>query len=207
MGSVIKKFRDLTGQAGSQMKTIEEVKVELQNIPTTDLAIGFVEIKDFHKKVKDFTEAVRDEIKDNRMFKDEQTSVDGKGHGYIDAGEHAKVKAERRVLSRLNQERAKEFLDETGIEGAIDVEFELYLDKDEVIVFDTIVAVLESQGDSYKELIDEVKKIRNKIEVVETVNEEKLEALSKLEEITPDELISLYDVTESYALKVMKKKK
>jgi len=205
MSKVSEKFRDVTEKAVQSMKTIEDVKKELKEVPTRELVAGFIKVKDFHKKVKSFTEAVRDEIKDSRMFNDENSRIDSKGHGYLEFPEGT-LKSERRVSAKLNEERAKKFLKENGILGVLESEYVLKMGSEDVKIFGAIVHALRRLDDVPTELIDWVEDLRDSIEVTERVNEEKLEATYTLGEIEEMEFLDLYDLKETYALKEVKKK-
>jgi len=193
------------------IRTLEDLKKELKSVETPKLVSGYLIVKDFANRVRKFTEAVREELlyggdenarkkEFNGRFFTDDVETDEKGHRYLIGEDEKCLKAEKRVSLKLNEEKATKLLKEKGL-------YDSATDKQVVGVNVQVLDRLNELKARLDGFARQVEEILDEFEIVETLNEKKIEALVALEALSGDEVEEMYDVDVTYALKEQKKKK
>jgi len=175
------------------IRTLEDLKKELKSVETPKLVSGYLIVKDFANRVRKFTEAVREELlyggdenarkkEFNGRFFTDDVETDEKGHRYLIGEDEKCLKAEKRVSLKLNEEKATKLLKEKGL-------YDSATDKQVVGVNVQVLDRLnELKEDLVKARLDgfarQVEAILDEFEIVETLNEKKIEALVALEALS-----------------------
>ena len=191
---------------GKGVDTLEELINSIPDIPTAELVTGFRMANTYSKRIEKFVNAVKKELVDNKeqrgRFFEEGVEVDEKGHRYLRGVDNDELKAEKRVYTKFNEEKAKELLEKKGL---------LDLGSEENLVcsnlnqlYDLLVS-LENQVDL--PALATVKAMKDLFTVERTVTEARVEALVALGKIDTEEVKDLMDVAIQYAVKEVKRKK
>jgi len=191
---------------GKGVDTLEELINSIPDIPTAELVTGFIKANTYSKRIEKFVNAVKKELVDNKeqrgRFFEEGVEVDEKGHRYLRGVDNDELKAEKRVYTKFNEEKAKELLEKKGL---------LDLGSEENLVcsnlnqlYDLLVS-LENQVDL--PALATVKAMKDLFTVERTVTEARVEALVALGKIDTEEVKDLMDVAIQYAVKEVKRKK
>ena len=191
---------------GKGVDTLEELISSIPDIPTAELVTGFRMANTYSKRIEKFVNAVKKELVNNAdltgRFFEEGVEVDEKGHRYLRGVDNDELKAEKRVYTKFNEEKAKELLEKKGL---------LDLGSEENLVcsnlnqlYDLLVS-LENQVDL--PALATVKAMKDLFTVERTVTEARVEALVALGKIDTEEVKDLMDVAIQYAVKEVKRKK
>lgn len=199
---------------GTNIDTLAELKEALATVPTEELVSGFLLAKDYSTKVNSFVDAVKKELVDNktltgRIFNDDiVVEIDEKGNRFLDGVAGDRLKAEKRVYSKLNVEKVKAKLTPEQYTRASDVEVVCHNPAEVKGILELVLACLTDGMDGIDtvDLPSIIQKALDSFESREVLNEQKLEALIALGEI--DEIVEeVMDTTIQYALKKAPKKK
>lgn len=189
---------------GKGVDALEELISSIPDTPTAELVTGFIMANTYTKRIEKFVDAVKKELVDNKKqsgrFLTEGTE-DEKGHRYLEGVYGDELKAEKRVYTKFNAEKATELLEKKGL---------MELGSEENLIcsnlnklYDLLVS-LEDQVDS--QALATVKAMKDLFTVERTVTEARVEALVALGKIDTEEVKDLMDVTIQYAVKEAKKK-
>ena len=189
---------------GKGVDTLEELISSIPDTPTAELVTGFIMANTYTKRIEKFVNAVKKELVDNKeqsgRFLTEGTE-DEKGHRYLEGVYGDELKAEKRVYTKFNAEKATELLEKKGL---------MELGSEENLIcsnlnqlYDLLVS-LEDQVDLTA--LATVEAMKDLFTVERTVTEERVEALVVLGKIDTEEVKDLMDVTIQYAVKESKKK-
>lgn len=203
---------DISKRYGNDIRTLDELKVELRGIPTEDLVVSYPDINDFKNSVNDFRDAVRDELVESRIY-DADVEEDVKGNKYLSHnGKH--LKFNRRLIEKFNKDVAKEILDEKGLyhntlKRTVKV-------KDSDFLLDTLEDTIKNleeidELNGVKGLSEEITKLKSVLKrglkVTKTIDEKKLESMVELDFLSKSDKNKMYEEKESYALYVVKEGK
>lgn len=196
---------------GNNIDTLSELKEALATVPTEDLVSGFLLAKDYSKKVNSFVDAVKKELVDNktltgRIFNDDIVEIDEKGNRFLDGVDGSRLKAEKRVYSKLNVEKVKAKLTPEQYTRASDVEVVCHNPAEVKGILELVLARL-TDGMDGNDTVELIQKALDSFESIEILNEKKLEALIALGEIDDGIVEEVMDTTIQYALKKAPKKK
>lgn len=199
---------------GNNIDTLAELKEALATVPTEDLVSGFLLAKDYSKKVNSFVDAVKKELVDNktltgRIFTDDTVEIDEKGNRFLDGVAGDRLKAEKRVYSKLNVEKVKAKLTPEQYTRASDIEVVCHNPAEVKGILELVLAYLTDGMDGIDtvDLLSIIQKALDNFESREVLNEQKLEALIVLGEIDESIVEEVMDTTIQYALKKAPKKK
>ena len=176
----------------------------MPEVPTEELVTAFRLANGYSKKVEKFVDAVKKELIDNK----EQTGrflkegiPDEKGHLYLSGVEDDELKAEKRVYTKFDSEKAMKLLEKKGL---------VQLGSEQVVSCDDskqayeLLEELESQVDLTA--LVTVRMIKDLFNVTRVATEERVEALVALGQIELDEVKDLMNTSIQYAVKEVKKK-
>lgn len=199
--------------AGKSLEQLEDLKAELANMPTDQVVSGYLGVKGLADRAKAFTEAVRAELLfaspeseksktyDGRFFK--EGSEDAKGSRFLMGVEGVgKLKAERRLTVTLNPDRAVALLRERNLlQSAVDETVKIDVDQLVSVVREAI-EVLKHEGAG--RMADDLTRVLDSGSVVQTLNENKIEALVALGHLDVNVAQQMYNTVETFALKETK---
>lgn len=205
-------------QAGNEIDLLKRLKEELTFLETPNLVSGYMLVKDYSKKVEDFTKDVRSELlfgagvdaKDfNGRFFSDLSEVDKKGHRYLYGTSGECLKAQRRLTHKLNEHRATQLLKDKGLYQDVLDKREVKVDKDIIDELNQLKDLLSRATDKYavesvpeelKKALEKVNDIIGKIDYKEKINKDYINDLEKLGLISTKEKGEMFDIKESYAL-------
>lgn len=193
-------------KTGKGVDALEKLISSVPDIPTAELVTGFRMANTYSKRIEKFVNAVKKELVNNAdqtgRFLEEGVEVDEKGHRYLRGVDNDELKAEKRVYTKFNAEKATELLEKKGL---------MELGSEENLIcsnlnqlYDLLVS-LEDQVDL--PALATVEAMKDLFTVERTVTEARVEALVALGKIDTEEVKDLMDVTIQYAIKDSKRKK
>ena len=199
---------------GTDIDTLAELKDALATVPTEELVSGFLLAKDYSTKVNSFVNAVKKEFVDNktltgRIFNDDTVEIDEKGSRFFDGVAGDRLKAEKRVYSKLNEEKVKAKLTQEQYTRASDVEVVCHNPEEVKGILEFVLTCL-TDGVGEIDTVDlpfVIQTALDSFESIEVLNEKKLEALIALGEVDESIVEEVMDTTIQYALKNAPKKK
>ena len=199
---------------GTDIDTLAELKDALATVPTEELVSGFLLAKDYSTKVNSFVNAVKKEFVDNktltgRIFNDDTVEIDEKGSRFFDGVAGDRLKAEKRVYSKLNEEKVKAKLTQEQYTRASDVEVVCHNPAEVKGILEFVLTCL-TDGVGEIDTVDlpfVIQTALDSFESIEVLNEKKLEALIALGEVDESIVEEVMDTTIQYALKNAPKKK
>jgi len=190
---------------GKGVDALEELISSIPDIPTAELVTGFRMANTYNKRIEKFVNAVKKELVNNAdqtgRFFEEGVEVDEKGHRYLKGVDNDELKAEKRVYTKFNEEKATELLEKKGL---LDLGSEENLTCSNLNQLYDLLVSLEKQVDS--QALATVKAMKDLFTVERTVTEARVEALVALGKIDTEEVKDLMDVTIQYVIKEVKKK-
>lgn len=191
---------------GRDVEQLEAIKDRLPEIPTPELVTGFAMANTYSKRIGTFVDAVKKELVDNKQqsgrFLD-YGEEDAKGHRYLEGVDGRELKAEKRVRSVMDAEKAHDVLEEKGLLEAALVTKRRCSDAEGVYQLAQAIA----DGKMTKAVMQEkAEEILKRIEAETVVDEGKVEALVTLGDLNIDDVQALMNTTITYAVKEVKKK-
>ena len=192
-------------KTGKGVDALEELISSIPDIPTAELVTGFRMANTYSKRIEKFVNAVKKELVNNAdqtgRFFEEGVEVDEKGHRYLKGVDNDELKAEKRVYTKFNEEKATELLEKKGL---LDLGSEKNLVCSNLNRLYELLVSLEDQVDL--PALATVEAMKDLFTVERTVTEARVEALVALGKIDTEEVKDLMDVTIQYAVKEVKKK-
>ena len=208
-------FLEEIKKTGISLERLDDFRNQLQNVETSVLASGYIDVKNYESKVKAIAEVVRDELLYGQegskakgeylgRFFEGDVEEDDKGHRYIIGADGRVLKAEKRVTIKLDPEAAEAYLREKGLWEQATVKKVVGVGTK---VIDKLNALIEKAEAGKRIRPEDLKDVLDELVIEEELSEERLQALVALEMLDAEDDEQLHKVTTVYALKEDKKKK
>lgn len=203
-----KNLMQVVNSTEQDIESLEGFKDRLPSVPTPELIEGYLVVNKVKLRVKKFRDVVRDELADDikgRLFDTEPDYIDDRGHRYYKGKFGNEIMLERRTKEKFDNDAADRILSEYNVKNQAT--------RTEVKVKDA-KKVKEQLADSIFKILSlnnlpdrvrqEVKKLRDlldEFEEVEEIDEEKIDALVKLDVLSESDKEEMYYEDEKFALK------
>jgi hypothetical protein len=210
---------EVVKEAERGVKSLDDLKDQLPQVPTGDLVSGFLEVNDFKNNVKKFRDLVRDELigdkkkdyEDGRFKNEDSVEYDEKGNMYLTGVDGKKLKAEKRTKVKFDKKKAREVLEEKdmlqrGSELEVKVKNENFVGKLQDMQDNLLTVYKTIQDGMQKEILKEqlevlAEVLADDIEAKIVPSEDKVEALVTIGELSTDDAHEMYDIQTTYAVK------
>jgi len=214
-----KNMLEVVKEAERGVKSLDDLKDQLPQVPTGDLVSGFLEVNDFKNNVKKFRDLVRDELigdkkkdyEDGRFKNEDSVEYDEKGNMYLTGVDGKKLKAEKRTKVKFDKKKAREVLEEKdmlqrGSELEVKVKNENFVGKLQDMQDNLLTVYKTIQDGRQKEILKEqlevlAEVLADDIEAKIVPSEDKVEALVTIGELSTDDAHEMYDIQTTYAVK------